>query len=293
MESSVVLFKPRIHLFACTHPSVSNSLVCNDWLAYKHQSTALCSNTWFLTVYKHQSPAVSFKHVWFMVLCLCTRTIQQPFVSNTSDCGCLFVYKYLCLEPKWLRLLGWRACSSVAVRDRGHWKCVVGRGWARIETGGKVIALKCASKNGRESRCIGIVHCGDSSEESWTWLSQIVDDGKNKYRARFAKQEFWRQKRKLWEETPWSRVRGQNSVDKEFLDIVGNGSPTGRMKRKHRKPGVPEEEVPVEECFDGLARITISEEMIAVLTRCSSIVFELICSSNACNFTRRRFCGSN
>ena len=45
MESSVVLFKPRIHLFACTHPSVSNSLDCNDWLAYKHQSTALCSTT--------------------------------------------------------------------------------------------------------------------------------------------------------------------------------------------------------------------------------------------------------
>ena len=49
----VVLYfsKPRIHLFACTHHSVSNSLVCNDWLAYKHQSTALCSNTvglWFL-----------------------------------------------------------------------------------------------------------------------------------------------------------------------------------------------------------------------------------------------------
>ena len=41
MESSVVLVKPRIHLFACTHPSVSISLVCNDWLAYKHQSKAL------------------------------------------------------------------------------------------------------------------------------------------------------------------------------------------------------------------------------------------------------------
>ena len=40
MESRVVLFKPRIHLFACTHPSVSISLDCYDWLAYKHQSTA-------------------------------------------------------------------------------------------------------------------------------------------------------------------------------------------------------------------------------------------------------------
>ena len=47
MESRVVFFKPRIHLFECTHLSVSISLVCNDWLAYKfvstcdHQSTAL------------------------------------------------------------------------------------------------------------------------------------------------------------------------------------------------------------------------------------------------------------
>ena len=31
------------------------------------------------------------------------------------------------------------------------------------------------------------------------------------------------------------------------------------MKRKRRKPEVPEEEVPVEECFDGHARITSKE----------------------------------
>ena len=81
-----------------------------------------------------------------------------------------------------------------------------------------------------------------------------------------------------------------NSVDKEFLEIVGNGKPTGsaqketisvsvtisisvqnrhsriclrilscsRMSEKH-KPEVPEAEVPVEECFDGHARITSKE----------------------------------
>ena len=27
-------------------------------------------------------------------------------------------------------------------------------------------------------------------------------------------------------ETPWSRIMGQNSVDKELLEIVGNGKPT-------------------------------------------------------------------
>ena len=86
MESSVVLFKPRIHLFACTHPSVSSTLDCNDLLVYKHQSTALCSNTfglWFLVVYKHQSPALCFKHVWIVDPCLRTRISLQPCVSNT------------------------------------------------------------------------------------------------------------------------------------------------------------------------------------------------------------------
>ena len=42
-----------------------------------------------LFAYKHQSPALCFKHV---VLCLCTRISLQPFVSNTFDFGFLFVY---------------------------------------------------------------------------------------------------------------------------------------------------------------------------------------------------------
>ena len=29
--------------------------------------------------------------------------------------------------------------------------------------------------------------------------------------------------------TPWSRIREQNSVDKELLEIVGNGKPTGSV----------------------------------------------------------------
>ena len=32
--------------------------------------------------------------------------------------------------------------------------------------------------------------------------------------------------------TPWSRIREQNSVDKEFLEIVGNGSPTGSVLKE-------------------------------------------------------------
>ena len=33
----------------------------------------------------------------------------------------------------------------------------------------------------------------------------------------------------IMKESPWSRIQGQNSVYKEFLEIVGNGSPTGSV----------------------------------------------------------------
>ena len=78
--------------------------------------------------------------------------------------------------------------------------------------------------------------------------------------------------------------QGQNSVDKEFLEIVGNGKPTGsvlketiavsvtmsisvqkwhsrillrdllrsRMREMHREPEVPGERVPMVECLDGM-----------------------------------------
>ena len=117
MECSVVLFKPRIHLFACTHRSVSNTLDCNALFEYKHESVALvqtrlvCGSLFvykhrstalvqtrlngdFLFVYKHQSPALCFKHVWIAFPCLSTSISLQPCVSNTFDYGCLFAYKH-------------------------------------------------------------------------------------------------------------------------------------------------------------------------------------------------------
>ena len=33
-------------------------------------------------------------------------------------------------------------------------------------------------------------------------------------------------------ETPWSRIRGQNIVDKELWEIVGNGSSTGSVLKE-------------------------------------------------------------
>ena len=92
-------------------------------------------------------------------------------------------------------------------------------------------------------------------------------------------------------ETPWSRIRGQNSVYKEFLEIVGNGKPTGSVLVEtiavsatisiawkndtaesvseffHAAESVKSIENPksqrkksqVVECLDGLARITSKE----------------------------------
>ena len=42
-------------------------------------------------------------------------------------------------------------------------------------------------ESGETQDRIGIVWPGDPSEESWTWLSQIENDGEEKYRARNSK----------------------------------------------------------------------------------------------------------
>ena len=91
--------------------------------------------------------------------------------------------------------------------------------------------------------------------------------------------------------TPWSRIKGQNSVYKEFLEIVGNGMLTGSvlketiavsdtirisvlnrhsrtllqdllrsiMCKMHREPRVSEAEAQVRKWFDCRARITSKE----------------------------------
>ena len=35
-----------------------------------------------------------------------------------------------------------------------------------------------------------------------------------------------------WKQAPWSRIRGQNSVNKEVLEIVGNGKLTGSFQKE-------------------------------------------------------------
>ena len=36
----------------------------------------------------------------------------------------------------------------------------------------------------------------------------------------------------IMKETPWSRIKGQNSVDKGFLETFGNGKPTGSFLKE-------------------------------------------------------------
>ena len=89
--------KQRVHLFACTHPSVSNTLDCTDWLVCKHQSTALCSNTfvlWFLVVYRHQSPPCVSNTFGLWIL-VCVHTSVSSLVFQTRlDYGYLSVYTH-------------------------------------------------------------------------------------------------------------------------------------------------------------------------------------------------------
>ena len=110
--------------------------------------------------------------------------------------------------------------------------------------------------------------------------------------------------------------QGTNSVYKEFLEIVGNGKPTGsvwketiavsatiwisvgkvhhqirlrilscgRVSENHRGPEVPEVEVPVVECHDGLARITLEEHAITHFVKNGTL-------QNACSTRPRAVVG--
>ena len=83
---------PRIHLFVCTHPSVSNTCDFKHvWMVVPCMCTSIGLQSFVQTrvdcgslfVYKHQSPALCFKHVWIVVPCLTSRNSLQPCVSNT------------------------------------------------------------------------------------------------------------------------------------------------------------------------------------------------------------------
>ena len=108
----------------------------------------------------------------------------------------------------------------------------------------------------------------------------------------------------ILKETLWSRIRGQNSVDQEFSEIVGNVKPTGsvrketlaeackswhsrirlrvlscsRMREMCREPEVPEARVSVVECLDGPARITSKE--LAPVHSVKNCILQNACSTS-------------
>ena len=64
---------------------------------------------------------------------------------------------------------------------------------------GRIVQIKNTRVWETQDR-IGMVQCGDSSEESRTWSSQIEDDGKKKYRTRlWQMKNFAGQKWKFWD----------------------------------------------------------------------------------------------
>ena len=114
----------------------------------------------------------------------------------------------------------------------------------------------------------------------------------------------------IFKETPWSRIREQNSVYKEFLEIVGNGKLTdsvqketiavsvtisisvqsrhsqillpilscSRMRERRREPEVTEARVPVVECLDGPARTTSKE--LAPIHSVKNDILQNACSTS-------------
>ena len=112
----------------------------------------------------------------------------------TISYGCYLWIKEVKLVDFKRKVSGW---SKILVSINSTW-------WFL----GRIVQIKNTRVRETQDR-IGIVQYGDSSEESWTWLSQIEDNGEKKYRAESTNQEFWSQKRKLWKER-----RGQESGDK-------------------------------------------------------------------------------
>ena len=72
---------------------------------------------------------------------------------------------------------------------------------------GRIVQIKNTTVWKTQDR-IGIVRLGDSSEESWTWLSQIENDGEEKYRAGNSKLRILKPEAEILRRTPWSRIRG-------------------------------------------------------------------------------------
>ena len=106
---------------------------------------------------------------------------------------------------------------------------------------------------------------------------------KRRYRAKFDDLRILRPDTEIVKEAPWSRIRRQNTTNKELQEIAGKGQPTGSVLKETRAVSVTKSisvqkwhnwirlrvlscsrmrnasRVPVVECLDGLARVTSKE----------------------------------
>ena len=221
---------------------------------------------------------------------------RRPFPSRQTDC--LLVPRLLpCHWGQWsCRELCRSIYSRASKRQFSGVRFKMGRNfivgdrnpnWWHL---GKFVQKKNMQVWETQDR-IGIVQYGDSSEESWTWLSQIEklwwrEVSSRKFEIRILGTEL-----EILRRTPWPRIKGQNSVDKEVWEIVGIGKLTGsvqketiavshtiwisvqnrhsrtllqdllrsRMWKMHREPRVLEAEAQVGKWLDCRARITSKE----------------------------------
>ena len=93
---------------------------------------------------------------------------------------------------------------------------------------GRIVQIQNTRVRETQDR-IGIVWPGGSPEESWTWLSQIDDKWWKEVSSRIYELRISRPETEIIKGTSWSRIRGQNRVDKGLQEIVGNGKPTGSV----------------------------------------------------------------
>ena len=113
---------------------------------------------------------------------------RRPFPSRKTDC----LLDLRILPGHWGQWFSRELCWSIYSCSSKWWYSGIRfkMGWNYIVDGtypiwwhlGKSVQIKKTRVWETQDR-VGIVHYGDSSEESRTWLSQIEDDDKKKYRA--------------------------------------------------------------------------------------------------------------
>ena len=149
------------------------------------------SFTWSATTSGSLEPTILSKTIPTCSLLFFEMTIFRNSILSGTEFYCQWRKSHL--------MISWKDCTNLdhesLKNSRPYWNCTIWRfirrSWDLIVTEWKLWWIKVSSKK-FEIRILG------------------------------AELEILRR-------TPWSRIREQNSVYKEFLEIVGNGNPTGSV----------------------------------------------------------------